>query len=153
MRAFFLLLIVAVAFLLVLRFYPTSDVEGAETEAAAQAETGEDSSEKVPTRFLTRPEPRETPAPVVPTTSEPEPEREATPVAQESAGDALPEWLADIEAIPVPAGNELALAAAVLHGEPADVERVVRGETSVEDSAVLRIRLQSDGKSPSDGKR
>lgn len=138
MRAFVLLLIVAVAFLLVLRFYPTGDVEGAETAAGVAARVEEDGP-SVPTRFLTRPEPAEAP-PVAPPRAEP------GPVVDEAPADdgGLPDWLGDVESIPVRAGNELALARAILHGTPADVERELA--VASEDLSEDRRRLVSSFK-------
>lgn len=138
MRALFLFLIVVVAFLLVLRFYPTSGVEaedaarGTQREALAQAGQaslpGPEPAAAGGVRFLTRPEDgagapyrgarsAESVRPV---------EAAAEPLPEERDGR-LPSWLEGIEAEPVRAGGEaeLALARSILHGSLSDVARAL----------------------------
>jgi hypothetical protein len=139
MRALVLLLLVVVSFLLVVKFYPASSIEGAETSSTpAPSEELAEEAAATPVGFLdpgirpaadTGPSaaPRVEPEPEPPV-SRPEPEPETAPVPAPS--DEIPAWLANVEP-PAPRDEgEVRIAAALVHGELADVRRAIREATS-----------------------
>jgi len=119
MRGLLLFLSVVVAFFLVLRFYPSAEVEGAttpepqaprgpqgQTEDAFDAPAGAaEAAEKV--EFLSW---EDEPA------AEPVPEAPARAAEPEDPGRVLPSWLEDVAALPVSGVDEVRLASILLHG-------------------------------------
>ncbi len=122
MRALVLLVLVVVSFLLFVRFYPASSVEGgdgrgpgstaAPLEVEAPAVTPEPDADA---RFLTRPRP----------VAEPEERPKAFEAAPVEKIAATPAWLEGVEPPAARDEGEVEVAAALLHGSSNDVRSAV----------------------------
>ncbi len=119
MRALVIFSLVVVAFLVVLRLYPATSVEGEEQTPAEAASLGNEMA----ARFLTRSPEQETPeagsADQGITVEAPAPAVQVAPSAEVEP----PSWL--VAPRPLPDGAELAIASALVHGPAAEVARVV----------------------------
>ena len=137
MRGLILLLSVVLAFLLVLRFYPSPEAgaeEGVAPPEAAALGTREATRDGMAAAapgegFLSRPEPAPVAPPPATGRSDAPQEGGASPAADAGAPAAStrPAWLQDVEVAPPSAGWEEPVAEAIAHGDPAAVARVLGG--------------------------
>ncbi len=121
MRALVIFSVVVVAFLVVLRLYPASSVEGEEQTPAEAASPGNN----LEARFLTRPPQQEAPES---SSAQSGTIVEATAPAVQvvpSAKTETPSWLREVAPRPLSDGAELAIASALVHGSAAEVARAV----------------------------
>ncbi len=118
MRAALVLLLGVLAIVGVIKFYPSSEVEGAGEDSAAEEE------EAQAVKFLTRDQPADPPpVPVVEEPVEPAPE----PAVESVFGIAWEEQATK--------ADEAALATALLYGTPADVEAALRDRSDLDEPA------------------